>query len=75
MPVKLLGIIIGFADASYAAKIAEVSGGFESVFLSAPDVETVLADRLEVGWFHAMAVRPHLDSRSASRDESPSAIL
>ena len=47
--MRLMGIIIGFADASDAAEIADVSGGLEGVFLSAPDVETVLADRLEVG--------------------------
>ena len=69
--MKLLGIIIGFADTSYAAEIAGVPSRLEGVFLAAPDVETVLADRLEVSGFHTMAVGPHLESRSASRNQRP----
>lgn len=65
------GVIVGIADASDAAEAAEVSSGFESVFLTAPYVEAIHLNRLEVGGFYAMAVGSHLEGRSTSRNQRP----
>ena len=63
--VYLSGVIIGFTDASDGAEVTGVSGGSEGVLLPAPYVIAVLANRLEVGGFYAMAVGSYLEGRPA----------
>ena len=71
----LTGGIVVIADASDGAEVTRVSGGFEGVLLSAPYVEAVLANGLEVGRFYAMAIGSYLEGCPTPRHQRPRTIL